>query len=121
MFRSADAPYRGGRMTQTRFQHPAALVETRTRGMTKAKIAEHLGVKANALSPFFNRKRGLTMQLAFKLEAAFPGYMSAEEWMKVQAEYDVQKAELEGVKDEAIKGVTPVEEPDQGSLLGDVK
>src|ERR1700693_6362376 len=56
-------------------------------GLNITKAAEALGVTRNTLSELVNEKRGISPEMAVRLEKVFGG--SAEGWLVQQAQYDL--------------------------------
>ena len=70
--------------------HPGAVVwqeciEPLALSITEAAAA--LGVTRNTLSELVNEKRGISPEMAVRLEKAFGG--AADTWLRVQANYDL--------------------------------
>ncbi len=59
-------------------------------GLTVTQAAKGLGVSRTALSELLNGRRGISPEMAIRLETAFGG--SAESWVTQQAQYDLWKA-----------------------------
>ena len=55
--------------------------------LTITNTAEALGVTRNTLSELVNEKRGISPEMAVRLEQVFGG--SAESWLVQQAQYDL--------------------------------
>ena len=58
--------------------------------------AEALGVTRNTLSALVNEKRGISTEMAVRLEQVFGG--SAEGWLVQQAQYDLAHVHRERIK-----------------------
>ena len=58
--------------------------------------AAALGVTRNTLSELVNGKRGISPEMAVRLETVFGG--SAESWLLQQAHYDLARVPRSGIK-----------------------
>jgi len=59
-------------------------------GLTVTEGAKALGVSRNALSELVNERRGISPEMAIRLDKAFGG--GAETWHRMQAVYDMAQA-----------------------------
>jgi addiction module HigA family antidote len=59
-------------------------------GLTVTQGAKALGVSRNALSELVNERRGISPEMAIRLDKAFGG--GAETWHRMQAAYDMAQA-----------------------------
>lgn len=60
-------------------------------GMTQGQLAQRLGVDPRYASNLLRGRIGISADMAVKLAAAFEG-MTAEEWGRVQSDYEIAKA-----------------------------
>ncbi|MBX9853508.1 MAG: HigA family addiction module antidote protein [Cytophagaceae bacterium] len=69
--------------------HPGEFIkdELEAREMKQQELTEKMGIAKNVLSEIIHGKRNLTPTLALKLESALG--ISAEFWMKLQVNYDI--------------------------------
>jgi len=65
-------------------------------GLTITDAARALGVTRNTLSELVNGKRGISPEMAVRLEKVFGG--SAESWMVQQAQYDLASVRTDRLK-----------------------
>lgn len=72
--------------------HPGELIhdELEARGLSQAKLAEQLGVKASLLNEIIKGKRGVNTEFALLLEAAWD--IPANFWLGLQTDYNMQMA-----------------------------
>lgn len=72
--------------------HPGELIrdELEERNLTQSKLAQQIGVSPSLLNEIINGKRSVNTELALLLEAALG--ISAEMWLKLQADYNMQIA-----------------------------
>ncbi len=66
--------------------------------------ASALGVTRNTLSELVNGKRGISPEMAVRLEAVFGG--SAESWLVQQAQYDLAHVRRDRIKLEKVELVS---------------
>jgi addiction module HigA family antidote len=59
-------------------------------GLTVTDAAKALGVSRNALSKLLNERRGISPELAIRLDKAFGG--GADTWHRMQAAYEMAQA-----------------------------
>lgn len=59
-------------------------------GLTITESAKALGVSRNALSELVNERRGISPEMAIRLDKAFGG--GADTWHRMQAAYDMAQA-----------------------------
>ena len=69
-------------------------------GLTITRAAEALGVTRTTLSELVNGKRGISPEMAVRLETVFGG--SAESWLVQQAEYDLAHVHRDRIKLERL-------------------
>ena len=65
-------------------------------GLSITDAAAALGVTRNTLSELVNEKRGISPEMAVRLEKVFGG--SAEGWMVQQAQYDLAHVHRDRIK-----------------------
>ena len=65
-------------------------------GLTITDAAKALGVSRNALSELTNGRRGISPEMAIRLEQAFGS--TADAWIRMQANYDLAQARLKADK-----------------------
>ena len=65
-------------------------------GLSITDSAAALGVTRNTLSELVNGKRGISPEMAVRLEKVFGG--SAESWLVQQAQYDLAHVHRERIK-----------------------
>lgn len=61
-------------------------------GLSITKAAEILGVTRQTLNDLVNCRRGISPEMALRLEMAFGG--GAETWLRLQVAYDLAQARL---------------------------
>ena len=61
-------------------------------GLSVTDGAKALGVSRNALSELVNERRGVSLEMAIRLDKAFGG--GADSWHSMQANYDMAQAML---------------------------
>jgi len=79
-------------------------------GLTVTEGAKALGVSRNALSELINERRGISPEMAIRLDKAFGG--GAETWHRMQAAYDMANAMkmADGIKvQRVVQTVRPAE------------
>lgn len=59
-------------------------------GLSVTDAAKALGISRNALSELINEKRGISPEMAIRLEKAFGS--SADTWLRLQTAYDLAQA-----------------------------
>ncbi|MBI1319879.1 MAG: HigA family addiction module antidote protein [Candidatus Hydrogenedens sp.] len=59
-------------------------------GLSVSDAAKHLGVARHTLSRVINGHSGISAEMAIRLEKA--GWSNAEQWMRLQAAYDLAQA-----------------------------
>lgn len=79
------APLHPGEMLREEFVTPM--------GLTANRLALALHVPSTRISEILNERRGITADTALRLERYFN--MSAEFWMRLQAQYDLESAQDE--------------------------
>jgi len=92
--RQGDRP-----MTMKNPPHPGGVVLRQCiepLGMTITDAAQALGVTRNTLSELVNERRGISAEMAVRLEKVFGG--SAEGWLLQQAQYDLAHVHRERIK-----------------------
>jgi antitoxin HigA-1 len=73
--------------------HPGRLVRQECLeplGLSVTNAAKALGVSRNALSELVNEHRGISPEMAIRLDKAFGG--GADTWHQMQAAYDIARA-----------------------------
>jgi len=65
-------------------------------GLTVTKGAEILGVTRQTLNDLVNGRRGISPEMALRLDMAFGG--GADTWLRMQAAYDLAQARLKADK-----------------------
>uniref|UniRef100_A0AB33JHK8 HTH cro/C1-type domain-containing protein n=4 Tax=unclassified Prevotella TaxID=2638335 RepID=A0AB33JHK8_9BACT len=72
--------------------HPGEMIkdEIRSRGITQKKLSEITGITTSVLNEVLNGKRSVTTEYALLIEAALG--IDADIWIRLQADYDKQKA-----------------------------
>ena len=70
-------------------------------GLSVTAAASALGVSRNTLSELVNGKRGISPEMAVRLEKVFGG--SAESWLVQQAQYDLAHVERSRIKLERLE------------------
>lgn len=75
--------------------HPGELIkdELKERNMTQKQLSELTGIKPSVLSETINGKRSISLSVAMALEKALG--ISAEIWMNLQTQYDIDSANIE--------------------------
>jgi len=79
-------------------------------GLTVTEGAKALGVSRNALSELINERRGISPEMAIRLDKAFGG--GADGWHRMQAAYDMAQAMRNADKikvNRVVRAVPPVE------------
>lgn len=87
-------------MQNRSYTHPCEiLVEefVKPYGLTQKQLSEKLGVGIKTLSELYNKKRGITPVMAYKLANLFG--TTPEFWMNAQSSYELYKT-YEAKKDE---------------------
>ena len=64
--------------------------------LTITAAADALGVTRNTLSELVNERRGISPEMAVRLEKVFGG--SAEGWLVQQAQYDLARVQRQHIK-----------------------
>src|SRR5574344_1349529 len=72
--------------------HPGEMIkdEIESRRITQKRLSDITGISPSVLNEVLNGKRSVTTEYALLLEAALG--IDADIWIKLQAEYDKQKA-----------------------------
>lgn len=73
--------------------HPGRIVRQdclKPLGLSVTDAAKALGVSRNALSEIVNERRGISPEMAIRLDKAFGG--GADSWHMMQANYDMAQA-----------------------------
>jgi len=84
--------------------HPGAVVLEECiepLGLSITAAAAALGVTRNTLSELVNGRRGISPEMAVRLEKVFGG--SAESWLVQQAQYDLAQVERSRIKLERLE------------------
>lgn len=84
--------------------HPGAIVLeecVEPLGLSITAAAAALGVTRNTLSELVNGRRGISPEMAVRLEKVFGG--SAESWLVQQAQYDLAHVERGRIKLERLE------------------
>jgi addiction module HigA family antidote len=76
-------------------------------GKPITEIAKKLGVSRVALSELVNERRGVSPEMAIRLSKAFG--IAAETWLRMQANYELAKAEKKIAKIKVPRLTTPTE------------
>jgi len=76
--------------------HPGEFIkdELDARGITQKDFASKMGIRPNVLSEIITGKRNITPALAIKLEAALDFDIKAEQWMRLQVGYEIDKIRI---------------------------
>ncbi len=71
--------------------HPGEMIkdEIEYRGLSQRKLAEQMGLSPTLLNEILNGKRSVSTEYALLFEAALG--IDAEIWIRLQADYDMQK------------------------------
>ena len=80
-------------MPMTNPPHPGRIIRQECiepLGLSVTDGAKALGVSRNALSELVNERRGISPEMAIRLDKAFGG--GAETWHRMQAAYDMAQA-----------------------------
>ena len=90
--------------------HPGRIVRQeclKALGLSVTDGAKALGVSRNALSELVNERRGVSPEMAIRLDKAFGG--GADSWHTMQAHYDMAKAmrDVDQIKVERILRPVP--------------
>jgi len=69
--------------------HPGAVLkmELETRGISQASFAKHVKVKPEYLNTIIKGRRGISAEMAIKLDRALE--ISAKMWLKLQLQYEL--------------------------------
>lgn len=72
--------------------HPGEMIkdEIEYRGLSQRKLAEQMGISPTLLNEILNGKRSVSTEYALLFEATLG--IDAEIWIRLQADYDMQKA-----------------------------
>jgi addiction module HigA family antidote len=74
--------------------HPGSVIKDvclETNGLTVTQAAKHLQVTRVTLSRLLNEQSGISVDMAYRLAAAFGG--SPERWLRLQMQYDLARAQ----------------------------
>ena len=96
---STTTEHRGRSMLMKNPPHPGTVVLqecVEPLGLSITDAARALGVTRNTLSELVNGKRGISPEMAVRLEKVFGG--SAESWMVQQAQYDLASVRADRLK-----------------------
>jgi addiction module HigA family antidote len=77
-------------------------------GISQSRLAMDLRVPVQRLHELVRGKRSLTLDTAMRLSRYFG--TSAEVWLNLQARYDLEKAEDEGLVEKIARDVRPRED-----------
>jgi HTH-type transcriptional regulator/antitoxin HigA len=77
--------------------HPGTILrgELAEAGMSQKELAVSIGKTTPVLNGILNGSRDINTEIAILLEAALPDRLTAEEWVKLQSEYDLEKKRRE--------------------------
>ena len=77
--------------------HPGSILrgELAEAGMSQKELAVSIGKTTPVLNGILNGSRDINTEIAILLEAALPDRLTAEEWIKLQSEYDLEKKRRE--------------------------
>jgi len=77
--------------------HPGTILrgELAEAGMSQKELAVSIGKTTPVLNGILNGSRDINTEIAILLEAALPDSMTAEQWLKLQTEYDLEKKRRE--------------------------
>jgi HTH-type transcriptional regulator/antitoxin HigA len=77
--------------------HPGTILrgELAEAGMSQKELAVSIGKTTPVLNGILNGLRDINTEIAILLEAALPDRLTAEEWIKLQSEYDLEKKRRE--------------------------
>lgn len=83
--------------------HPGEILkdELNARDLTQKDFATKMGIRPNVLSEIITGKRNITPALAIKLEAALDFDIKAEQWMRLQVGYEIDKIRKQSLLREA--------------------
>ena len=65
-------------------------------GITQTKLAAHLGIPQTKVSEIIRRKRGVSAEMALKLERALG--MKATLWLSLQKNWELEQVELSRIR-----------------------
>lgn len=79
-------------LTSSGLIHPGEMIkdEIEYRGLSQRKLAAQMGISPTLLNEILNGKRSVSTEYALLFEAALG--IDAEIWIRLQADYDMQKA-----------------------------
>lgn len=79
-------------LTSSELIHPGEMIkdEIEYRGLSQRKLATQMGISPTLLNEILNGKRSVSTEYALLFEAALG--IDAEIWIRLQADYDMQKA-----------------------------
>ena len=79
-------------LTSSELIHPGEMIkdEIEYRGLSQRKLAAQMGISPTLLNEILNGKRSVSTEYALLFEAAL--CIDAEFWIRLQADYDMQKA-----------------------------
>ena len=91
-------------MTSSELIHPGEMIkdEIMARGLTQKELAQQMGVSYTVFNEILNGKRPVTTEYALLLEAALG--TSANIWLGLQADYNMQKIKQEHPISEVFAG-----------------
>ena len=91
-------------ITPAQATHPGVLIKDEiaaNSNLNQKKLAEKMGVQPSFLNEIIKEKRPVTADTALLLESALK--ISAEYWMNLQCQYELDKAKLKRKTNKAIK------------------
>lgn len=79
-------------LTSSELIHPGEMIkdEIEYRGLSQRRLAAQMGISPTLLNEILNGKRSVSTEYALLFEAALG--IDAEIWIRLQADYDMQKA-----------------------------
>lgn len=82
-------------LTSSELIHPGEMIkdEIEYRGISQKKLAAQMGISPSLLNKILNGKRAVSTEYALLLEAALG--ISADIWIRLQADYDMQVAKAD--------------------------
>lgn len=82
-------------LTSSELIHPGEMIkdEIEYRGISQKKLAAQMGISPSLLNEILNGKRAVSTEYALLFEAALG--ISADIWIRLQADYDMQVAKAD--------------------------